>query len=77
MYFEDFDFNDNTFYIVKKIKKKSLTNTKLDTLNSYFSMNNINTSFPVYMKGNKKKLLKIIEILLANAFNETGKNGYI
>ena len=23
MYFEDFDFNDNTFYIVKKIKKKS------------------------------------------------------
>lgn len=77
MYFEDFDFNDNTFYIVKKIKKKSQTNTKLDTLNSYFSMNNINTSFPVYMKGNKKKLLKIIEILLENAFNETGKNGYI
>ncbi len=40
-------------------------------------MNNINTSFPVYMQGNKKKFLKVIEILLINAINETDRYGCI
>lgn len=29
------------------------------------------------MKGNKKKLMKTIEILITNALNETEKYGYI
>ena len=40
-------------------------------------MNIINTAFPLYMKGNKKKFVKIIEILLTNALNETEKYGII
>ena len=45
--------------------------------NGYFSMDNINTAFPLYMKGSKKKLIKVIEILMMNALNETEKYGYI
>jgi hypothetical protein len=41
------------------------------------SMNNINTSFPTFMKGDKKKFLKTIEILITNAINESEKYGYI
>jgi hypothetical protein len=40
-------------------------------------MDNINTAFPLYMKGSKKKLIKVIEILMMNALNETEKYGYI
>jgi signal transduction histidine kinase len=41
------------------------------------SMNNINTSFPTFMKGDKRKFLKTIEILITNAINESEKYGYI
>lgn len=34
-------------------------------------MNNINTCFPTYMLGDKKKFLKAIEILITNAINES------
>jgi hypothetical protein len=40
-------------------------------------MNNINTAFPAFMQGNKKKFLKVIEILLTNAINESERNGFI
>lgn len=40
-------------------------------------MNNINTCFPTYMIGDKKKFLKTVEILIINAINETEKYGYL
>ena len=40
-------------------------------------MKNINTCFPAYMIGDKKKFLKSIEILTTNAINECEKYGYI
>jgi hypothetical protein len=76
MYFEEFDFNDLEFNIIKnKIKNTKCINKRISSEN--FSMNNINTSFPVYMQGNKKKFLKVIEILLINAINETDRYGCI
>ena len=40
-------------------------------------MNNINMCFPTYMKGDKRKFLKIIKILITNAINESEKYGFI
>jgi hypothetical protein len=68
MHFEEFDFNENKIIIFKTKKQKQALNLNA---NRNFSMSNINISFPQYMKGNRKRLIKTIEILLTNALNET------
>ena len=76
MYFEEFDFNDLNFNITKN-KAKNTMNINNQINNENFSMSNINTSFPTFMQGDKKKFLKVIEILLTNAINESERYGYI
>ena len=68
LHFEEFDFNENKIIIFKTKKQKQALNLNA---NRNFSMSNINISFPQYMKGNRKRLIKTIEILLTNALNET------
>lgn len=73
MYFEEFDYDNLKFCIIKN-KFKTIKNMNYQE-NS--SMNNINTCFPTYMQGDKRKFLKTIEILVTNAINESEKYDYI